>query len=241
MNSLRTALLRGSVCALCAGLASWLPAQNPPPGKSRRPRDDAGLVKPTLADTVRLNVYADNWFALYINGRLAVVDPIPFTPHNVVSVDVLPEFPLTIAVLAKDNADPRTGLEYGNRIGDGGFVLKLGDLVVTDAKWRAKAFFTGPLGGDTANPRVATQPLPENWFSPEFDDRAWPPAREYTVEAVQPKAPYFENDFAGAKFIWSDDLALDNTVIFRIRIERPGWKPRWNTRPDLDVSGPPWR
>ena len=58
-----------------------------------------------MADTLRVNVYADNWFVLYINGKLTAVDPIPFTPHNVVSVDILPEYPMTIAVMARDNAD----------------------------------------------------------------------------------------------------------------------------------------
>ena len=84
-----------------------------------RPND--GLVKPGIADTIQLNVYADNWFMLYVNSRLVAVDSIQFTPHNVVSVDFLPEYPMTIAVLAKDNADPKTGMEYGTSIGDGGF------------------------------------------------------------------------------------------------------------------------
>ena len=53
-------------------------------------------------------------------------------------------FSLSDAVMAKDNADPKTGLEYGDRIGDGGFVLKFGDGTVSNAKWKAKAFFTGP-------------------------------------------------------------------------------------------------
>ena len=64
-----------------------------------------GVVKPTMADTIRANVYADNWFMMYINGRLVAVDPIDFLPHNVVSIDLLPEYPMTIAVMAKDNAD----------------------------------------------------------------------------------------------------------------------------------------
>ena len=36
-----------------------------------------------------------------------------------------------------------------------------------------------------------------------------------------PKGPYFDYDFAGAKFIWTDDLELDNTVIFRFKIDGP--------------------
>jgi hypothetical protein len=46
-------------------------------------------------------------------------------------------------------------------------------------------------------------------------------------------------DFSGARFIWSNDLKLDNTTIFRTKIEKPGWRPRWNTKPDLDISEAP--
>lgn len=227
-------------------MAVALLAQGTPParkkgGGSKGGGDAPGLIKPTMADTMKLNVYADNWFLLYLNGRIAAVDSIPFTPHNVISVDVLPEYPLTIAVMAKDNADPKTGLEYGSRIGDGGFILKFGDGTVTNATWRAKSFFRGPLGADTKNPRVEHTPIPENWFAVDFDDRTWGSATEFSEERVNPKAPYYEADFQGAKFIWTVDLDLDNTVIFRTRIERPGWKPRWNTKPDLDVSGAPRR
>lgn len=200
-----------------------------------------GLVKPSIADTMKLNVYADNWFMLYVNGRLVAVDSIQFTPHNVVSVDFLPEYPMTIAVLAKDNADPKTGMEYGTSIGDAGLCIKFADGTVTNATWKAKNFFHGPVNGDTANPKVIQEPLPANWWAVDFDDSTWKNAKEYTVEEVDPKQPYFENDFEGAKFIWTDDIALDNTVIFRTKVEKPGWTPRWNTKPDLDVSGVPQR
>jgi hypothetical protein len=178
---------------------------------------------------------------LYVNGRLVAVDPIQFTPHNVVSVDFLPEYPMTIAVLAKDNADPKTGMEYGTSIGDGGFCLKFADGTVTNASWKAKNFFHGPINGDTTNPQVKQEPLPENWWAVDFDDSTWKNAKEYTIEEVDPKQPYFENDFEGAKFIWTDDIALDNTVIFRTKVEKSGWTPRWNTKPDLDVTGVPVR
>lgn len=210
-------------------------------GKKKKGGGPPGLIKPSIADTMKLNVYADNWFMLYVNARLVAVDPIQFTPHNVVSVDFLPEYPMTIAVLAKDNADPKTGLEYGSSIGDGGFILKFADGTVTNAAWKAKSFFYGPVNGDTANPQVRQEPLPANWWAVDFDDSSWKQAKEYAVEEVDPKQPYFENDFEGAKFIWTDDLALDNTIIFRTKVEKPGWQPRWNTKPDLDVSGAPLR
>lgn len=222
------------------GSAGERPAEPVPTrGEGKGKGGPPGLVKPSLEDTTRLNVYADNWFMLYLNGRLVAVDPIPFTPHNVVSVDFLPEYPMTIAVLAKDNADPGTGMEYGTSIGDGGFILKFADGTVTNANWKAKSFFHGPVKGDTADPKVVQEPLPAQWWAANFDDSTWRPAKEYTEEQVDPKQPYFDSDFAGARFIWTEDLALDNTVIFRTKVDRPGWTPRWNTKPDLDVTGAP--
>ncbi len=232
-------LLYGLIALAAASAAEpGTPKKKGGPGRKGGP-DPEGLVKPTMADTLRVNVYADNWFILYINGRIAAVDSIPFTPHNVISVDLLPEYPMTIAVMAKDNADPKTGLEYGNRIGDGGFALKFSDGTVSSAAWKAKSFFRGPLRGDVANPKVDHTPIPADWFAVDFDDSSWAQATEFSEERVSPKPPYYEADFKGAKFIWSTDLDLDNTVIFRTRIDKPGWKPRWNTKPDLDVSGAP--
>jgi hypothetical protein len=234
---------------LTASLVAVALAQDGPPGGKKKRGgpggrggpDAQGLIKPTMADTIKVNVYADNWFVLFINGRLTAVDSIPFTPHNVVTVDILPEYPMTIAVMAKDNADPKTGLEYGNHIGDGGFIIKFADGTVSNASWKAKNFFKGPINRDTRNSTVEHTPIPDKWWTVEFDDSAWPNAREFSEERVGPKEPFYAADFKGAKFIWSDDLDLDNTIIFRTRVEKPGWKPRWNTKPDLDVSGAPYR
>ena len=91
---------------------------------------------PNFENTVKANVYADNWFVMYLNGKLAAVDSIPFIPHNVISVDLLPEYPMTIAVMARDNGDPDTGMEYDNsNIGHGGFILKFADGPLTTPEW----------------------------------------------------------------------------------------------------------
>ena len=121
------------------------------------PAGQDGIVKPAMSDTMKAAGYADNWFAMYIDGKLVAVDSIDFLPHNVVAIDILPEYPMTIAVLAKDNADPKTGCEHGNAIGDGGFILKFADGTVTDASWKAKCFFHGPIDRDTANPKVRSE------------------------------------------------------------------------------------
>ncbi len=203
------------------------------------PGDPSGLIKPAPADALKLNVYADNWFVLFINGKLRVVDPIEYMPHNVVSVDLLPEYPMTIAVMAMDNADPKTGLEYGNRIGDAGLIIKFSDGTVTNAKWKAKSFFKGPLNREVANPQVRHDPIPANWYAVDFDDSSWAAATEYTEERVNPKESFQQakEAFAGAKFIWSADLDLDNTVIFRTKVEAPaGFKPRWTAKPEVDLG-----
>ena len=46
---------------------------------------------------------------------------------------------MTIAIIAKDNADPKTGLEYGNHIGDAGFILKFADGTLQGRKARLEA------------------------------------------------------------------------------------------------------
>lgn len=224
---MKTVVASFSLCVALVGITLLALAQRP--GDSREPR--GRIRKPGMSDTIKANIYADNWFILYVNGELVAVDSIKFIPHNVILVDLLPAYPMTIAVMAKDNADPKTGMEYANtNIGDGGFILKFGDGTVTNASWKARAFSRGPIDRDTKNPRVEQIPIPENWYAVDFDDHDWAPAREYTEAQVGPKQPFYQYDFAGAKFIWTDDIELDNTVIFRRTVTRP---PDGKSRPDF--------
>lgn len=194
-------------------------------------RSQDKIRKPELIDTIKANMYADNSFVLYINGELTAVDSIKFVPHNVVSVDLLPSYPMTIAVMAKDNADAETGMEYANTsIGDAGFILKFGDGTVTNATWKARSFSHGPINRDTKNPQVKNIPIPENWFAIDFDDSDWANATEYKQQTVGPKESFFKHDFQNAKFIWSNDIELDNTVIFRHVVKTP---PDGKPRPDF--------
>jgi hypothetical protein len=58
-------------------------------GKGRKHKSKDGQ-KPRIEDTIKVNVYADNWFVLYVNGEMVAVDSIKFIPHNVISVNLLP-------------------------------------------------------------------------------------------------------------------------------------------------------
>lgn len=239
MTNMRARL---AIVVLLSAVAGSLAMQDAPRRQGGRggmggksPQD--GIVKPEMHDTMKAVVYADNWFAMYVNGTLVAVDSIDFLPHNVVAVDLLPEYPMTIAVLAKDHADPSTGCEYGRSIGDGGFILKFADGTVTDGSWKANCFFHGPVERRVEAPTVVVAELPRDWFAIDFDDSSWPHATEWPEERIRPKAPYFEHDFEGAKWIWTADLDLDNTVVFRKRIDRPDVKRRWTTRSDLPATG----
>ena len=223
-------LSRVSVVFLLALLCVTAAGQNAPPSNS------TGPVRPQVADTIRASVYVDNWFLMYINGKPVAMSSIEFLPHHEVSVSLLPEYPMTIAILAKDNADPKTGIEYGNRTGDGGLILKFSDGTVSNATWKAKVFFKGPLNGDLKDPRVEKIPLPANWCRPEFNDRDWPQAKAYSLQEVNPNRIFTPDLFTGAQFIWSEDTKLDNTVIFRATIQKPGWKPRWSTQTEVANS-----
>lgn len=177
-------------------------------------------VRPT---SVPVTVYADNWFELFINGRLVAVDPIEFIPHNLVRFEIVPEYPMTIAVQARDFADPETGLEYeGTNIGDGGFIMAIGDHIVTDRDWKVRTIHHGPLDADLRRPRVRRTEAPEGWTRPDFDDSDWIPATVFDAARVRPNAPEFDTvDWHDASFIWDGDLDLDNTVLMRRTIEAP--------------------
>jgi hypothetical protein len=92
----------------------------------------------------------DNYFELYINGKLVGVDATPYTPFNSHVVRFRVKRPYTIAVLAQDWEDKLgLGMEIfkGNPwySGDGGFVARFSDGTVTDSTWKAQSFYISPL------------------------------------------------------------------------------------------------
>lgn len=99
-------------------------------------------------------LYADDYFELYINGRLVAVDPVPYTPSNSAIVRFKVKRPITYAVKLVDwEEELGIGTERGRNgsytqfPGKGGFIARFSDGTVTDASWKAQTFYIAPLNG----------------------------------------------------------------------------------------------
>jgi hypothetical protein len=100
-------------------------------------------------------VVADNYYEMYVNGRLVSVDNTPYTPFNSAIVRFRVRRPYTIAFLLVDWEEhlglgmelfPLTGPDRNPwHPGDGGLILRLSDGTVTDSTWKAQSFYIAPL------------------------------------------------------------------------------------------------
>ena len=199
-------------------------------------------------------IWVDNWFALYINGKKIAEDSTPFNTEksfNSQKVKFQASYPFTVGVVARDYVAGDSGLEYigtsRQQIGDGGFVMQIRDnksgqvIAATDQSWKALVTFKSPLNEDCATstaPEIDCKFLkiatPSNWSSTNFNDSKWDKSIEYTQEAVGVKEGYFDLSWSNvAKLIWSRDLRLDNTILFRKKI----LKPQVSANPSLKVDG----
>ncbi len=197
------------------------------------------------ATTFRGEVWADNWFALHVNDRLVVEDSVPITTERSFNAEAFTfnaDYPLQLAILARDFKQDDTGLEYigrGNQqMGDGGFIAQFTDttsgatVAVTDDAWRCLVVHEAPLDKaceDESDPQPGVGPCgfvdtpePEGWRSADFDDSGWPAAIEHAASAVRPKGGYDAIDWSGdAELIWSDDLETHNTLLCRLTVQAP--------------------
>jgi hypothetical protein len=97
-------------------------------------------------------IVADNYFELYVNGKLISVDNTPYTPFNSAIVKFKVKRPYTMAFLLVDwDEQLSLGVENMARLkdswylGDGGLIAKFSDGTVTDSSWKAQTFMVGPL------------------------------------------------------------------------------------------------
>jgi hypothetical protein len=203
-------------------------------------------------------VVADNYYEMYVNGKLVSVDNTPYTPFNSSIVKFRVKRPYTLAYLLVDWDEhlglgmevfpvpitPKTNKYYP---GDGGLIARFSDGTVTDSSWKAQTFYIGPLadpkeavergnvrdvvgGGGRTHPYARRPtcedkcyavhyPIPKNWQSPRFNDTNWPRAWEFTDVEIGvmnlPAYTRYPELFQGARWIWTQNLVLDNVVIAR--------------------------
>jgi hypothetical protein len=190
--------------------------------------------------TVQAEVWADNWFALYVNGTLVQEDSVPISTErsfNAERFTFQTPWPAQLAFVVKDYRANDTGLEYigtgRQQMGDGGFIAQFTDvrtgelLVVTDSTARVLVTHHAPTDSACAAQSqpvagkgpcgFAVMPEPAGWTLAPFDDSGWSAAAVFTAAQVSPKDGFDEirwND--SARLIWGPDLQKDNTVLVRL-------------------------
>jgi hypothetical protein len=216
------------------GLSSALAQTSTPPSSP------ASAESPQTV-TVQAEVWADNWFALYVNGTLVGEDSVPITTErsfNAERFTFQTPWPAQLAFVVKDYLANDTGLEYigtnRQQMGDGGFSAQFTDagtgelLAVTDGTARVLVTHHAPTDGACVaeSQPVAGEglcgfsvtPEPEGWTLASFDDSSWSPATVFTAAQVSPRDGFNEVSWKDSvRLIWGPDLQKDNTVLVRLR------------------------
>lgn len=191
------------------------------------------------------DVWADNWFALYLGDQLLIEDSVPITTErsfNAESFSFRADYPLVLNFIVKDFKQDDSGLEYigtsRQQMGDGGLIAQFTDaatgqpIAVTDASWRLLVTHRGPLDDaceDATTPIPGQPPCafttldePPYWKNPNFDASDWDHATIHSTSAVRPKDGYDRITWhPTAKLIWAGDLKKDNTILLRLVVEGP--------------------
>ncbi len=192
-------------------------------------------AKPRTA-SFTAEVWADNWFALYVNGRKVGEDSIPITTErsfNAETITFTATYPLVIGIMGRDFTENASGLEYigtpKQQIGDAGLIAQIRDntsgkiIAATGASWKVLVLNTAPLNPScvtSSNPLVdctsSTIATPRKWSTTNWSPKGWSPATVYTPQEVGVKEGYNTISWdPSAKLVWGPDLELDNAVLLR--------------------------
>ena len=187
-------------------------------------------------------VWADNWFSLYVNGKKVGEDSVPIATvrsFNSEKIAFSATYPLTIGFIVKDYQEDASGLEYigtpRQQIGDGGFIAQIKDLTsnkliaVSDESFRIMVLNKAPINPEcissqspVSDCRFTNTTLPKTWLSSSYKDSQWAHASVFSEAEVGVKEGYFDISWSTkAKLIWSKDLKLDNTVAMRRVVKNP--------------------
>jgi len=194
------------------------------------------------SSTFQAEVWVDNWFALYVNGKKVGEDSVPITTtksFNSEKIKFTASYPFTVGIIAKDYTENSSGLEYigqrNQQIGDAGVILQIRDLAsgkivsTTDKSWKALLVNKAPLNAGcvtSKNPiqdcKYANTTMPANWATSSFKDSQWKNATVFTEKEVGVKEGYFDISWSpSTKLIWTSDLKLDNTILIRKTVTSP--------------------
>jgi len=181
-------------------------------------------------------VWVDNWFALYINGKKVGEDSVPITTErsfNSEKIKFTASYPFTVGIYAKDFTENLSGLEYigkpNQQIGDAGIIFQIRDLTsnkivaASDSSWKISILNRAPLNPECVSSKTPLTDckfenglMPKLWSTTTFKDSTWKSATIFSKEAVGVKDGYFDFTWDGtAKLIWSADLKLDNAILIR--------------------------
>jgi hypothetical protein len=196
-------------------------------------------------------IFADNYYELYVNGKIVARDSIGMTPFNSTVVRFRAKYPMTYALKGIDwETKHGLGMEYMPfNIGDAGFIAYFSDGNGTHADWRAETFYIAPLddpmcvrtqgGRDSSFCSQAVRPacaqtkpetckavhfpIPETWTMPGFNDSAWPRAVIWRPVEVTFYRGFvnYAKLFGNAEFIWTRNIRLDNLVLARYTARGP--------------------
>lgn len=158
---------------------------------------------------------------------------------NAETIEFEATYPLTLALVSKDFKETDSGLEYigtdRQQMGDGGLIVQITDtstgevVAVSDGTWRGLAIQQAPLNTEcetSADPDTECESTaldePAGWTDADFDDGDWEAATVFTAEQVQPKEGYDTIAWdPAAALIWTSDLEVDNTILWRATVEVP--------------------
>ena len=125
-------------------------------GQAEQPRSE---LKSTAGSvTIQGDVWADNWFTLYLGDELLIEDSVSIMTErsfNAESFEFKADYPIVLNFVVKDFKQDDSGLEYiGSRkqqLGDGGFIAQFKDgatgrlLAATNSEWKCLVLHHGPV------------------------------------------------------------------------------------------------
>ena len=207
--------------------------------------DSAGSTTSTTttAGSFKAEVWADNWFLLYVGETYIGEDSVPITTERSFNAETLSfnaSYPFVMNFIIKDYKQNDTGLEYigtaNQQIGDGGFIMQVTDtrtgkiVAVSSSAVKCAVIHKAPLNTACAaqsSPTVASCGAmildePASWKAAGFDAGSWQSATVYSAAEVGVKDGYYTVAWdASAKLIWTTDLKADNTLLCKLTVTAP--------------------